>query len=232
MKDDLRYRHELKFQIDECQLAVLRLRLTPLTEADEHADETGSYVVRSVYFDDVRNSCYFDNENGNDNRKKFRIRIYNGSDSVIRLEMKHKQSGLTFKENCALGKETAQHLIRNAEIPWDDAYDPLLKKLFVLRRTAALSPKVIVEYDRTPLIFRDGNVRITFDRNIRACDDTASFFENSLSFKPVMPPGRHILEVKYDRVLPDFFTKNIASLGLKQITFSKYYYSRNAGGLL
>ena len=89
MNEELSYRHELKYEIDSYQLEILRMRLSPIMYSDTHADKTGSYVVRSVYFDDLMNSCYYDNEDGYNSRKKYRIRTYNNSDSVIHLEVKH-----------------------------------------------------------------------------------------------------------------------------------------------
>lgn len=232
IKNQMSYRHELKYEIDNYQLEILKMRLASFLESDKHTGTTGSYTVRSVYYDDINNRCFYDNENGNDNRKKFRIRTYNCSDSRINLELKHKKRGMTLKESCIIDKQIAECLINDTEKEWSEEDDPILKKMVVLRKTIALSPKVIVEYDRTPFVYRDGNVRITLDQNIRFSNDTVSFFEKRLPFRPVMPFGRHVLEVKYDQFLPDFISKNISSLGLQQITFSKYYYSRKMGGIL
>ena len=43
-------------------------------------------MVRSLYFDDLNDSYMQENEDGIDNRRKFRIRIYEGDTSLIHLE--------------------------------------------------------------------------------------------------------------------------------------------------
>ena len=84
-----RYRHELKYRISYGEKAVLELRLAPLLQRDAHAGPDG-YLIRSLYFDDCWNSAYAEKDAGILARKKYRIRIYNGSDAVIRLERKKK----------------------------------------------------------------------------------------------------------------------------------------------
>ena len=48
-----------------------------------------------------------------------------------------------------------------------------------------------------------------------------------------MPFGEHILEVKFDELLPDFIYSAVQTEGLRQTTYSKYYMCRKysiAGG--
>ena len=56
---------------------------------DKHA-RAGGYTIRSLYFDDYCNSAYEEKDAGILMRKKYRVRIYNGSDKVIKLERKKK----------------------------------------------------------------------------------------------------------------------------------------------
>ena len=96
-----RYRHELKYRISYGEKAVLELRLAPLLQRDAHAGP-GGYLIRSLYFDDCWNSAYAEKDAGILARKKYRIRIYNGSDAVIRLERKKKVGSWICKEEAAL----------------------------------------------------------------------------------------------------------------------------------
>ena len=41
-----------------------------------------------------------------------------------------------------------------------------------------------------------------------------------------MPTGKHILEVKYDELLPDFLYQLMSLGSLQQTAFSKYYLCR------
>ena len=83
------YRHELKYLISYGQKADLNLRLAPLLEQDSHA-RGGCYMIRSLYFDDYWNTAYQEKVDGVLMRKKYRIRIYDYSDRVIKLERKRK----------------------------------------------------------------------------------------------------------------------------------------------
>ena len=75
-------------------------------------------------------------------------------------------------------------------------------------------------------VYDFGNVRITFDRNIGSTSELDSFFDENLMLRPVLPSGKHILEVKYDELLPDFLY-NVMNLGsLQRTAFSKYYLCR------
>ena len=72
------YRHEYKHEISFADLLTIRARMRAVAEPDLHT-KSGRYLIRSLYFDDWENSCYYENENGTEPREKFRIRIYNHS---------------------------------------------------------------------------------------------------------------------------------------------------------
>ena len=87
------WRHELKFVCTVPQLRIIESRIRPLLMPDPHTGPDGSYRISSVYFDDQWDTCFYENEDGTDPREKFRIRIYNGSDAKITLELKQKLRG-------------------------------------------------------------------------------------------------------------------------------------------
>lgn len=226
------YRHELKYVLDNLQAAVLAARLPQIMQKDSHSGPEGRYEIRSLYFDDFRNSCYQDVENGTDPREKFRMRIYNHSDQRIRLELKRKEAGKTFKRSCALTRQQADLLIAGRNIPWDDGMDPLLKKFYIWFETRRARPAVIVEYDRVPFVHPDGNVRVTLDLNIRSSTRFDCFFQPRLPSRPIMPNGKQLLEVKYDQLIPDPIYRSIQTNQLQQTAYSKYYLCRKFGGFL
>lgn len=82
-----RYRHELKYLINEGEHAALACRMAPVFKLDKHA-RAGGYTIRSLYFDDYCNSAYEEKDAGILMRKKYRVRIYNGSDKVLSLSAK------------------------------------------------------------------------------------------------------------------------------------------------
>lgn len=227
-------RHEYKFSVNEKDLLMLGMRLEPLIARDAHVGEQGYYHIRSIYFDDYHNSSFYSNEAGVDPRVKYRIRIYNAGDASIKLEKKIKENGMTRKYAAPLSRQQADMLIRGQLLPIDqkdlESYPPLLAQFLLLMRTRRMQPKVIVAYDRIPYVDRRGNVRITFDRNIAASVDFPHFFEKEMQKIPLLPPGEHLLEVKYDEYLPAVLKQQLDLGKLRQETFSKYYLCRKRAG--
>ncbi len=83
-----KYRHEIKLLLTKAEYLSVRSRLAPIMERDSYALEGGDYFIRSLYFDDSRKSSYWEKLSGVADRKKYRLRIYNCSDSVIKLSCK------------------------------------------------------------------------------------------------------------------------------------------------
>ena len=227
-----KYRHEFKYEIDIQQVIILKERLSKIIDKDKHVGKNESYRIRSLYFDDYEDSCFYDNENGTDPREKFRIRIYNGSSDIIRLELKRKEAGKTLKKSCKISKEQTETLMRGERIQWNDDMPPLLKKLYIYQETRNLRPKVIVEYDRIPFVHKDGNVRVTLDIDICSSNRIDQFLDKEILRRPIMPKGKHLLEVKYDEFLPDFIENTTKLKNLGQTTYSKYYLCRKFGGMI
>ena len=97
-----RYRHEYKYVIDACQRSILLMKVMPVMKPDPYAVQDGSYLVRSLYFDDISDSCLRSNLDGSDPRAKFRLRYYNDDPDRVRLEKKIKRRGMTLKQSCLL----------------------------------------------------------------------------------------------------------------------------------
>lgn len=218
------YRHEFKYLVSEAQIKYLEDQIKKIMKPDPHAIG-GIYKIRSLYFDDYYNSGYYDVENGDDPREKFRIRIYNASDSRITLECKKKINNKTQKSISIISKNECNTLMSNKTIKQNS--DHLINKLNSKILMNNLKPTIIVEYDRKPYIYKDGNVRVTFDTNISSSNYINNFFDKTLVKRPIMPKGMHILEVKYDEFLPDVIYQTLDIGKLQQISFSKYYLCRN-----
>ena len=225
---ELQYRHEYKYPLTRGQILLEEAKISSVVSADAHAGEKGFYNIRSLYFDDYDNSCFWDNENGTDNREKFRIRIYNCNRKFIRLELKRKYRGKTNKESCPISLEQCELLMKGV-VPSDISREQqVLQKLAYLMETRLMKPVVIVEYDRIPYVYRpeDANVRITFDKNITAISDIDAFFEPEAAGRGVMPEGQELMEVKFDDFLPDEIYSLLQLNGLQASAFSKYYLCR------
>lgn len=222
-----RYRFENKYICSDYMLAEIEQRIKPLCELDRNV-VNGQYTISSIYFDDDYHSNWFDNEDGVDPRGKYRIRIYNGSMDRIHLENKLKIRGMTTKKSTVISQNLFRDIVTNNDSgvldkELVDEYGNEFKYDYSIKH---IRPKVIVRYDRIPYVYPIGNVRITFDRNIES-----GIFRNKenpfdTEYIPVFPAGHHILEVKYDNLLPDYIRSAIDISHLNQTNFSKYYYCR------
>lgn len=226
-----RYRHELKFLCSQLQIELLMSQLDCLMDKDTHSGEKGFYTVRSLYFDDYHNSAIKQKEDGIDNRKKYRIRSYlSGMDDKFHLEIKYRLRDKVRKETCDLSKEETGLILEG--IPLENAYSSdrtVLKQFELARDRMFLQPAVIVEYDRVPYVYPEGNVRITIDRNICASPDTGAFMKQDIVTVPILERGFHLLEIKYDEYLPDVLRQALQIVSLEKTSFSKFYLCRLAG---
>ena len=221
-----RYRHEYKYMIDARQEGILMLKARSLMQPDAHAGADGRYMVRSLYLDDPEDSCAWENAAGTDPRSKFRIRYYNGSPQGMKLEKKSKVRGMCLKESCALTPEECERMLRGefvAAMPEDST---VRKRLLTEINIRGMMPKTIVTYERVPLVYSGGNVRITFDRRITSSEDLRHFLTADYTERPVLPPGQSILEVKWDELMPGFIRENLKMEDLHWLAFSKYFLCR------
>lgn len=220
------YRHEFKYLCTNNQLALLNAKLKIVMKVDENAGESSTYRIRSIYFDDLNNSKYYENENGISPREKWRIRAYNEDPSNISLECKRKENDKIIKKSCRLTYDQYNDIISGNTNMSFHQDSKLLNRFLILMKTTQLKPKVIVGYERKPFICKEGNVRVTFDMNIFSSPDIDKFFDKKLRKRQLMPKNTHMIEVKYDEYLPDYINETILMTNMNRITFSKYYYSR------
>lgn len=220
------FRHELKYICSRAELEVIKSRIRHIARSDSHVLEDGGYLIRSIYFDDYDNTSFYGNESGIDNREKWRIRCYNYDSGRINLECKMKEHGMIQKACCGLSYEQYLKIIADDKLDIKGDNRPLFNKFLLLRETKLLRPVVIVQYKRFPYVYREGNVRITFDCNIAASTDIGKFFDCGMSTRLVLPGGMQLLEVKFDEYLPDCIYRSVQLKNMEQTTFSKYFLCR------
>ena len=219
------YRAEDKYRCSERDMLLLQSRVKAVLQPDPLAGGV-PYRITSLYFDDPQDSRWTESEDGASYRKKFRMRIYNNSAGLIKLEVKYKAYNRIFKKSAAISREDAERLMAGECIadPEESMDNPVT--LFNLEiKQRLLRPAIIIDYRRDAYIFPAGNVRITFDREIRAGRDTGSFLSGGTVYTPLEEADR-ILEVKYDEMLPGFIGRLLEFGNMNQIAYSKYRLGR------
>lgn len=216
------YRHEYKYLISKADAELLKRRLPYIMERDPHAGPTGQYTIRSLYFDDFRNTAYYDKVDGVNYRAKYRIRFYNYDPSILKLEKKEKNGNLTRKTAQTITKNDARALEFALTTGCPDTKEGLVEELRLQFVSQGLRPRVLVDYDRTPFICRDGNTRITLDENVRTRPYIAHLFASPRAMVPVMDADQVILEVKFDDFIPGYLLAALADIPRVNMAISKF----------
>ena len=216
------YRHEYKYLISKADAELLKRRLPYIMERDPHAGPTGQYTIRSLYFDDFRNTAYYDKVDGVNYRAKYRIRFYNYDPSILKLEKKEKNGNLTRKTAQTITKNDARALEFALTAGCPDTKEGLVEELRLQFVSQGLRPRVLVDYDRTPFICRDGNTRITLDENVRTRPYIAHLFASPRAMVPVMDADQVILEVKFDDFIPQHLLAALADIPRVNMAISKF----------
>lgn len=217
-------RSELKYLISKMDHQILNRKLSLVLPLDPHAGKDG-YTVKSVYFDDFSDNAWLDNLLGASEREKFRIRYYNDNHAFINLEKKVKVMNKGTKLISRITKEQAQACIEGRFDLLKDTQDPLLKEFYLKAKQNGLRAKVIVAYQRVPFIYAPGNVRVTLDHTIGNSLDVRRFFDPTLVLVPQLSQ-QALLEVKFDRYLPEVVRALIQIPSTTQTAHSKYSISR------
>lgn len=223
------YRHEMKYVLDPRTAHVISQKLKQLCVYDANADEKGFYRVTSLYFDDFTNSALNDNIIGQMMRKKYRIRIYDGNDALIRLEKKIKHNQVGMKESVALTRNQYEMILEGNYQDLMKEASPLLKAFCIESISRLLRPRVIVEYDRQTFVYDHGSVRITFDHRIRHPLNGLDLFDQEKIMVPVTEGGQVIMEVKYTGFLPAHIRDMVQQSVSTRQSVSKYTLCRTSG---
>ena len=217
-------RHELKFYINQGQYEVLSRMLRALLDRDEHADEHGEYHIRSLYFDTVFDEALTDKIAGVQNRDKYRIRIYNCQDNFIRMECKSKYDNYIAKRQAVINRDLCEQLMTGDPTGLENTSSGLLREVFREMRLHLLRPVVIVDYVREAYKHPVEDVRITFDKQLRSGLFSHDLFNPKLPTIAPLPHDTTILEVKFNRYLPEYL-KEVLSLAAgwsQRSAISKY----------
>lgn len=220
---DKRYRHELKFVISESQAEILKYRLSLIMDIDTNSvNEDNSYFIRSLYFDDIYNTAYYEKIDGLEKRAKYRIRIYNLDDSFIRLERKEKNRDLTHKEQVKLSKEECLNIINGNYDGFDLSKDGLIKDFILKYKLNQIKPDVIVDYKRLAYTYPVEDTRVTFDENIKSGRFNYDLFDKNILSYDVLEPNEVVLEVKFNNGIPSHIASVIMTIPSIRLAVSKF----------
>lgn len=221
------YRHELKYYITLGEYELLQRKLSLTMERDAFAKKNGGeYFIRSLYFDDRDDSAFREKLSGIDERDKFRIRIYDMRDDVIKLECKHKSNGYIKKQSIGLSRREYEKLMSGDRLFLLNRPEPFARRMYLEFAQRALKPAVIVDYTREAFVFPMEDVRVTFDKNIRTGLRSVDMFNAGIPTYPVIDDYGMVLEIKFNRFLPTYIRSLLQLEASQRSAISKYVLCR------
>jgi hypothetical protein len=231
-------RFEIKYVLKKEKSSIIQNEIKNFMISDKYLKEdyTKRYYVRSLYFDNDCFSHFNEKADGIKNRHKFRIRTYSdqfNKDSIFYLEQKGRDNERTYKVRTKINKDDLDLFFDKKELfklkkRYPENY--LIEKFIFDMYRKKLSPKVLVDYFRRPLVNKSGlYFRITFDSILRAsASDT--LFNPKNSWKNCIK-GYETLEVKFDQTIPPWFQKIIQNFELRRVSISKFLLGTETTGL-
>lgn len=218
-------RRELKYPIGEIDYYKVNELFKKVLTPDKNNKEYG-YRIRSLYFDSINNCDYFSKMDGEEIRKKIRLRIYDTNTDIVKLEIKRKLNISQIKETTTISREDAITLINKD-------YSVLLKydnqtahSAYNIMTVQQYQPVVLVDYNRRAYIHNENNIRVTLDSDIRSNEFDFNMFSEDVIMTPIVDYYNALLEVKFDGELFCWISQALTDLDTTNQSLSKYCTSR------
>lgn len=218
-------RSELKYYLSYQDALNLKKRLRSILQPDAFS-QRGAYRVKSLYFDSLNNIDFNSKLNGENVRKKIRLRIYDECASTVKLECKAKEGRYQHKQSLIISRTDAAALCSgefSALLQYDQ---PQALQFYTTMVLGCYRPAVVVEYQREAFMHPLYNTRITFDSEIKSSELFLDLFQHDLPWQAVLDE-LVVLEVKFNGQLLGFISECLKSTHLVSCAVSKYCGSRH-----
>lgn len=225
--DILRTEQKYPIRLDTAQ--ALSNQLSLLMERDPYTGASGSYPVRSLYFDSFYNRDFYEKSAGLECRKKLRLRTYGPEYSIAKLEWKQKQGSVQRKRSLLLSLEEAELMAQGDYRCLLNRPEPLALEFYTQMTTQVYRPCCIVEYNRTAFVEKTNDTRITLDRDLRVHEGNSNLFSPHFLPYPATTPNQLTLEIKYNTFLLSYIKDVLSRYTSQQSAMSKYCAGRKYG---
>lgn len=222
------FREEKKYLCNLLEAVYLKNTLNGIMQGDPFQGYE-PYMVRSLYFDSIKDTDYTEKEDGLGDRKKVRLRVYSPEAVTAKLELKQKSGCMQRKQSLSLSREHAKEMIKgNYDVlkEYDDEFASYMYNLMTLE---AYRPKTVIEYDRVAYTAPINNIRLTVDCGVRANEGYFDIFDKDIALYPVIDPSEVIFEVKYNKYMLSYIKDAIRCVCRIESSASKYTLSRCIG---
>jgi hypothetical protein len=223
-------RYELKYVIDEAQVAAIECYIRPFLELDRFSklQRGGFYPIVSLYLDSPDLHLCRETLTGQKNRFKLRIRSYTDDPEYPRFfEIKRRINQVIVKSRARVTDEDVAmlaggRLLTARNYTTDEA---TLNQFQLYAASINAGPMVLIRYLRKAYEnAAENQVRVTFDREL--CYKVTTRPEVRLGGSgwqhSMVTDGYSILEVKFTGTFPVWLSRMVAHLDLQILSVSKF----------
>jgi hypothetical protein len=219
-------RQEFKYYITDKDVIFLRENLSKFMQIDRNSNKNNEYKITTVYFDSLMSDSLNEKLDGINYREKFRIRMYEDDTSSLKFESKQRVDTVIKKKSYKINKEEAKQLLNCNYDFLLTKNSSFLKEAYVKFKSKGFSPSVIVGYDREAYTLPYGEIRITFDKNLRTYNTNTNIFDTKFGSIPIFTNSMQILEVKFNSDIPDHIKKILSYTNASRSAISKFVFSK------
>lgn len=211
-------RYEHKYMISKNSYFTLKQKLKFVMKKDINTLNDIGYNIRSQYYDTIENESLFNKTVGIQKRSRYRIRTYNKDKSLIKLEKKTRANNISHKYFEKIDMKLYKGIYENSII---DTNSLFVRSFLTEKRYKLLRPVISIDYEREAFNLIISNLRVTFDKNLRFSYPKYDMFIDHISY-PVIDKDVVILEIKFDRMIPDYIKDILSTEHAEKISISKY----------
>lgn len=211
-------RKEIRFEISYSEYQNLKQFFNIILKKDENSMMSGEYSIKTIYFDNCYRKIENDKKNDINSVYKYRIRMYNNDDKNIFLERKTNENGYIKKIKEKIPKKDVIGLLNGRFENLLTENESLKTELYLKMQLEFFRTSLLIEYIREAWVDKISNARITIDKELKSTTNCTKFFDEIKS----IPKEKYILEVKYDKYLPDYILNIIQTVKGKKVTKSKF----------
>ena len=212
-------RVEIKYLLTKEQYDGLLVKLEPYMQVDEY----GLSTISSIYYDTANYDLIRTSMEKPVYKEKLRLRAYGDitKDSMTFLELKKKYDGVVYKRRVSLPMKVASDYLERGIYP--EKYDSqILREIDYFIKMNRPATGTLIAYDRVAMFGKeDKELRITFDKNLRASFDKMNLL-TAKEEKPITKPDEYLMEIKVLGNMPLWLTSALTGLKIYPHSFSKY----------
>jgi|ETNmetMinimDraft_23_1059889.scaffolds.fasta_scaffold29606_3 hypothetical protein len=233
-------RFEMKYIIRKSISECIQKEIRNFMIYDGYANKElkKNYFVRSLYFENNNYSNFNEKVDGVKLRHKYRIRTYSNKldkNTPIFLELKGRENLRTYKTRFFIEQNDLNLFFEKKnyfKLKKTYSDNSLIEQFIFDCYRKNLSPKILVDYNRTPYINKSGlYFRLTFDNNIVSLSNSRLYSTSLNSGWKECLAGFTILEVKFESSIPAWFQRIVQIYQLQIRSISKFVIATDTLGL-